>query len=94
MNFNDSGQHWTHEITLDEIRAVIGLLIYGRVFGSSHEDLESLYKMDGTGRLIFPAGMKKNRFRFLLSMMRFDDKTTRAERRLNDIWDILLKLVI
>jgi len=41
--------------SLDELCTVIGLLIYGGVFESSHEHKESLYKMDGTGRLVFPA---------------------------------------
>ena len=50
----------------------------------SHEDIESLYKLDGTGRLIFPVVMAKNRFRFLLSMIRIDDNATRNERRLED----------
>ena len=36
--------------------------------------------MDSTGTLIFPALMGKNRLWFLLSMMRFDDKATRAKR--------------
>jgi len=40
---------------LDELSTVIGLLIYGGVFESSHENTESLYEMDGTGRLVFPA---------------------------------------
>jgi len=39
----------------DELRTVIGLLIYGEVFESSHEHKESLYKMVGIGILIFPA---------------------------------------
>jgi hypothetical protein len=41
--------------SFDELHTVIGLLIYGGVFESSHEHKESLYKMDGTGRLVFPA---------------------------------------
>ena len=87
------------EATSDEIRAVIGLMIYEGVFESSHENLESLYKVDGTGKLIFPAVMGKNRFRFLLSMMRFDDKAIRAVRRFDDklaafrkIWDLFVKI--
>jgi hypothetical protein len=39
----------------DELRTIIGLLIYERVFESSHKNTELLYKMDGTERLIFPA---------------------------------------
>ena len=101
MNFDGSCQQLNlmHEATLDEIRAVIGLVIYEGVFESSHENLESLYKMVGTGRLIFPAVMGKNRLRFLLSMMRFDDKATRAVRRLNNklaafrkIWDVFVEI--
>ena len=66
MNFDSSCQQLNlmHEATLDEIRAFIGLVIYGGVFKSSHKNLESLYKMNGTERLIFPAVMGKNRFRF------------------------------
>ena len=55
--------------------------------------------MDGTGRLIFPLVMAKVRFWFLLSVMRFDDKATRTERRLEDkmaafreIWDVFIGL--
>jgi len=40
---------------MDELRTLIGLLICGGVFGSSHEHKESLHKMNGTGRLVFPA---------------------------------------
>ena len=87
-----------HDITLDEIRVVIGLMIYREVFEFSHEHLESLYKMDGTGNLIFSADMEKNRLQFLLSMMRFDDKATRAKRRFNDklrlfrkVWDVFVE---
>jgi len=70
--------------SVDELCAVSGLLIYGGVFESSHKHTESLYKMDGTGRLVFPVVMAKNRFRFLLSVIRSDDKVTRKERRLKD----------
>ena len=66
MNFDGSRQQLNlmHEATLDEIRAVIGLVIYEEVFESSHENLESFYKMDGTGRLLFPAVMGKIVFGF------------------------------
>jgi hypothetical protein len=41
--------------SLNKLHAVFGLLIYGGVFESLYEHIESLYKMDGTGRLVFPA---------------------------------------
>jgi hypothetical protein len=40
---------------LDELHSVIDLLIYGGVFESSHKHIGSLYKIDATGRLVFPA---------------------------------------
>jgi hypothetical protein len=98
--FNCTGkvQKWMQRTPLDELGAVISLLIYG-VFESSHEHIESLYKMDGTGRLVFPVIMAKNRFWFLLSFLRFDDKATRTERRSEDkmaafreIWDTFIGL--
>jgi hypothetical protein len=99
FNFTGKIQKWMRRRSLDELRAVIGVLIYGGVFESSHEHTESLYKMDGTGRLIFPVVMAKNRFRFLLSVIRFDDKATRTERHLEDrmtefreIWDMFIGL--
>ena len=66
INFDGSRQQLNlmPEATLDEIRAVIGLVIYGGVFESSYENLESLYKMNGTGRLIFRAVMGKIVFDF------------------------------
>jgi hypothetical protein len=48
------------------------------------EDIQSLYKMDETERLVFPAVMAKYCFQFLLSMIRFDNKTTRTGCRLED----------
>ena len=81
FNFPGKVQKWMRRTSLDEFCAVIGLLIYGEVFESSHDYIESLYKMDGTGRFVFPIVMAKNRFRFLLSVIRFDDKATRTECR-------------
>ena len=64
MNFDGNRQQLNlmHEATLDEIRAVIGLVIYKGVFESSLENLESLYKMDGTRRLIFFCSHGKKSF--------------------------------
>jgi hypothetical protein len=37
LNFTGKVQKWMRRTSLDELRAVIGLLIYGGVFESSHE---------------------------------------------------------
>ena len=46
MNFDGSRQQLNlmHEVTLDDISAVIDLVIYGGVFESLHENLKFLYK--------------------------------------------------
>jgi hypothetical protein len=59
FNFTGKIQKWMRRTSLDGLRAVTGFLIYGGVFESSHEQLESLYKMCGTGRLVFPVVMAK-----------------------------------
>ena len=82
LNFTVKVQKWMRRTSLDVLRAVIGLLIYGRVFEFSHEHIEPPYKMDDTGRSVFLVVMAKNCFRFLLSVIRFDHKSTRTERRL------------
>lgn len=64
-----------------EIQALIGLLYYGGVFKASHLNAEDLFKTDGSGIEIFRLTMSLKRFRFLLSSLRFDDKTTRNERK-------------
>lgn len=64
-----------------EIEAFIGLLYLQGLFKSGHEDLKSLWATDGTGRDLFRATMPLARFSFLLCCIRFDDETTRADRR-------------
>jgi len=53
-------------------------------FESSHEHRESLYKMDGAGRLVFPVVMVKNRSGF---SCQFQDLTTKKQE-LSVVWKI------
>ena len=99
FNFTGKVQKWMQRTSLGELRFVIGLLIYGGVFESLHQHIQSLYKMDGTGKLDFPLVMAKNRSLFLLSVVRFYDKAKRTERRLEDkmatfreFWDMFIGL--
>lgn len=69
------------ETNLSEIKAFLGLLYLQGIFKSNHEDLRSMWSTDGTGRDIFNCTMTLARFYFLLSCLRFDDQTTRPERR-------------
>ena len=47
-------------------------------------NLDDLWKTDGTGINVFLLTMSLHRFRFLLCCIRFDDKATRASRKLLD----------
>lgn len=75
---------YTNHVTILEMKAFFGLLLLSGVFKSGHEDIESLWATDGTGRDIFRVTMNVKRFMFLLSALRFDDVTSREERRTND----------
>jgi hypothetical protein len=67
-----------------EVRALIGMLFYSGIFKSNHEDLDSLYASDGTGRDIFRATISLKRILTLLMCLRFDNKADRQERVQDD----------
>ncbi|KAJ4447112.1 hypothetical protein ANN_09112 [Periplaneta americana] len=64
-----------------ELKAFIGLVFLAGIFKSNHEDVDSFFATDGTGRDIFRATMTKERYLFLLSALRFDNIETREERK-------------
>nr|XP_022910826.1 piggyBac transposable element-derived protein 4-like [Onthophagus taurus] len=63
-----------------EIKAIFGLLYLSGVFRNNHRHLYELWNTDGTGMDIFPATMSQRRCEFLISCLRFDNKSNRAER--------------
>ncbi|CAI6375449.1 unnamed protein product [Macrosiphum euphorbiae] len=67
-----------------ELRSLFGLLFYSAVFKSNHENANTLFATDGTGREIFRLVMSKKRFLFLISCLRFDNSDTRTERKEHD----------
>lgn len=71
---------FTKDITKEELQAVMGIFIYCGVTGSTKESLSDLWASDGTGRPIFAAAMGYKRAEFIISAMRFDDKTNRQPR--------------
>lgn len=88
----------TYHVPTDEIeiKAFIGLLYYTAALKQNNVSTRDMWsEMYGCG--IFRCVMNEQRFKFLLSTLRFDDKTTRAARRatdklapIRDIWEILL----
>ncbi|KAJ8948877.1 hypothetical protein NQ314_008338, partial [Rhamnusium bicolor] len=64
-----------------EIRALLGMLYLLGVCKSGRQNITDFWRTDGTGMDVIYCTMSYNRIRFLLRCLRFDDKTTRDERR-------------
>ncbi|KAJ8869251.1 hypothetical protein PR048_030823 [Dryococelus australis] len=73
--FKNLDCQYTQHTDIAELEACFGLLYLDGVFKSSYEDTRSLSATDGTGRDIFRATMSKGRF---------DDASTRYERKETD----------
>lgn len=69
------------ETTPGEVKCVFGILYMAGVMKSSHQLLEDLWSTDGFGIEFFRCAMSIKRFKFLLTALRFDDITSREERR-------------
>ena len=67
-----------------QIRAPIGILLFLDATKISKESTASVWAKDGTGKPICIAAMIQKRFLFLVYWLRFDDSTTRAQRRADD----------
>lgn len=68
----------------EEMEALFGLLILCSIFKSGREKLSSLFATDSTGRPIFRGIMSLKRCETLLLALRFDNSSTRSERKLNN----------
>lgn len=84
-------------IDIIELKAFIGLLYLAGVHRGNRQSLEDLWGSDGDGIEKFRLVMNVKRFKFIMRCMRFDDRTTRNERRKTDkiaaIRDIFTMLV-
>lgn len=86
-------QRYTHQTDETELQGLFGLLYISGSLKSNHLNLEELWSKK-YGPPIFRATMNKNRFIFLIKNLRFDDKTTRNQRKesdkfcaIRDIWE-------
>ncbi|XP_024882920.1 piggyBac transposable element-derived protein 4-like, partial [Temnothorax curvispinosus] len=83
-------------LTLNELKAYIGLLYYQGLNNNNRVLLENLWS-DEFGTNLYKTVMSVKRFRFIGARLRFDDKTTRRERRASDLlapirelWDLFI----
>lgn len=72
------------DTNIEEINALLGLLLVSSILKSNDETLESVFSKDLYSRPIFSATMSIKRYKVLISCIRFDDMETRAQRRLQD----------
>lgn len=84
MRLNYDRPREARDTTKTEFLAFLGLLFLAGAKKQNHTHFLELWTNDGTGNEIFRACMGCNRFLFLLSAVRFDDKVTRNDRKLTD----------
>ncbi|XP_072384398.1 uncharacterized protein [Diabrotica undecimpunctata] len=78
-NYHDVAQI-TSETNLEELKALLGLYILAAVLKDNHLLSNIMFDTSFSGAR-YKETMSKFRFEFLTACLRFDDKTTRAERR-------------
>jgi flagellar biosynthesis GTPase FlhF len=90
-------ESYHRETTRKEIYALFGLLYLIGVQKNSKTNVNELWSSKN-GITVFRATMSEQRFRFLLACVRFDDRTTRDDRKKEDnfagirkVWSIFIK---
>ena len=78
--------------SIDEIQALLGILLFLDARKSGKESTASLWKKDGTGRPICIAVMSQKRFLFLLYCLHFDNSTTQNQRQEADKLAVISKI--
>jgi len=78
--YPNSEVSFEHHLSVDELKAFIGLLYFSGIQKWNHVSLNEIWS-EKFGNNLFRSAMSQRRFEFLLSNLRFDDKSTRAERR-------------
>lgn len=93
---NRQGNH-EFEISKNDLFAFFGLCIIRGVLQGKNEPLSSFWSQD-FGINVFKETMSRNRFKDIKRYLRFDDKTTRSERRqtnkfaaIQELWESAMK---
>nr|CAI5869771.1 unnamed protein product [Callosobruchus analis] len=88
----------TSPVTKDKLLALIGPLIFSAVMKNNHLSSTILFDERKCGITYRPT-MSRERFKFLIDSLRFDNKATRDERKvtdpfaaIRDIWDIFINI--
>lgn len=81
---NFTRERYAKDTTRDELEAFIGLLYMADFLSASHLNLYDLWATDVSGVEFFRNCMNLKRFKFLIKVIRFDDATTRLQRKAQD----------
>lgn len=73
-----------NDATLEDLKAFIGLLYIAGLNHSNRQNLNDLWRTDGTGVDIFRTTMSLQRFYFLQNCLKFDNKNNREQRKKTD----------
>ncbi|XP_023565842.1 piggyBac transposable element-derived protein 4-like [Octodon degus] len=73
-----------YDTSLFELKAFIGLLYLAGLSHANRSNVKDLWRSDGCGLEVCRITMTLRRFGFLQNCLRFDDKTTRQERKRTD----------
>ncbi|CAK1581579.1 unnamed protein product [Parnassius mnemosyne] len=84
MQTNYERQRDCEETNIIELKALIGIMYLIGIHKSSHALIDDIWMADGTGLDKCRASMSKQRFRFLLRVLRFDNIHTREQRKAVD----------
>jgi len=83
-------------LSINELKAFIGLLYYQGVNKNNHLNLTEMWSNE-FGSNLYRTVMSEKRFSFIGARLRFDDKSTRAERRtvdvlapIRELWDLFI----
>lgn len=79
--YNADHQYFVNPTTLQEIKALIGLLYLSGLYKAHRQNVKDLWATDGSGLDIFRQTMSYQRFLILLKCLRFDNNSNRKERR-------------
>ena len=77
--FESSKYPWIKPTIVFELRALIGLLYFRGLFGMNHHSLNILFS-DKAGHPVFGAAISRDRMKYFLSTLTFDDPETRKEK--------------
>ncbi|CAF0800781.1 unnamed protein product [Rotaria sordida] len=80
------------EISMVELKGFIGLLLISGLLGKSRKSIKSLWTRNSLESPVFRAIISRNRFETIVFYLRFDDKTTREERKNTDKFAAIRKI--